>query len=502
MKKVKITEKQAKLLGINNIGKAIGEKKTLKEGVKNIVKITKEQYNRIFASGLIKESDLDTAKASVENGDPLTKETQELIKYLYRKTDEFSPFWGEHGITYDDIIDALQSSNLIVGDNGKYTLSRKSGSPQAAVKALEAELRTLMGGSEKKNETPANVEPETEVVEDSNVPVGANSNPKAPWRGGDDKSTPNKPKEIKLEVVAYNREVAILKDPQGNLYTFYYDHINNNEFMQYAAVTRRFTGKDEEGQPEYDYDEDFDIDADVISNYVNHNLDKLSKGEGLGAYESGIDIVKIDEPLKQELLNLYDKDKNFIKVLNPVAENFGDSFNKFSDDIKSNATPNPSVKPKQQSSIVAKLKQLRQKELARREAEKGGQANAGVEEMTGAASSGAFTTALSMPVVKKEMPVDANTLNVPIVGEMTSGSDSVGAYDVNALPNIGRNGDFKNKQVKEDNTQYPDGGFVKFNDCTKLNNKPAGSGCSQGAVDNVVSVKKTKGNVSAPSLGE
>ena len=35
--------------------KAISAPK-LKEGTKNLVKITKEQYNRIFASGLIKES--------------------------------------------------------------------------------------------------------------------------------------------------------------------------------------------------------------------------------------------------------------------------------------------------------------------------------------------------------------------------------------------------------------------------------------------------------------
>ena len=41
-----------------------------------------------------------------------------------------------------------------------------------------------------------------------------------------------------------------------------------------------------------------------------------------------------------------------------------------------------------------------------------------------------------------------------------------------------------------------------MDDCTKLNNKPAGSGCSTGAVDKVVTVVKTKGNVSAPSLSE
>jgi hypothetical protein len=61
----------------------------------------------------------------------------------------------------------------------------------------------------------------------------------------------------------------------------------------------------------------------------------------------------------------------------------------------------------------------------------------------------------------------------------------------------------KTKQTKaEKNTQWAGGAFVDFNDCTKLNNKPAGAGCSQGAVDNVVKLKKTSGNINAPSLSK
>ena len=127
-----------------------------------------------------------------------------------------------------------------------------------------------------------------------------------------------------------------------------------------------------------------------------------------------------------------------------------------------------------------------------------------VDETTGAASSGAFTGALSMPMVKKEMPVDVNKLNVPIVGETTAGSGSVGAYDANALPGINRDGSFKEtkKSGAQKKTQYAGGGFVELDSCTKLNNnKSAQSGkCSQGAADNVVSVTKTKGNINAPSL--
>jgi hypothetical protein len=43
-----------------------------------------------------------------------------------------------------------------------------------------------------------------------------------------------------------------------------------------------------------------------------------------------------------------------------------------------------------------------------------------------------------------------------------------------------------------------------MDDCTKLNNnkKAQNGGCSTGAVDNVVKLQKTKGNINAPSLAE
>jgi hypothetical protein len=46
-------------------------------------------------------------------------------------------------------------------------------------------------------------------------------------------------------------------------------------------------------------------------------------------------------------------------------------------------------------------------------------------------------------------------------------------------------------------TAYPSGEMVQFDDCTKFNNNTVAQdgGCSQGAVDNVVKTKKTKGSV-------
>lgn len=55
-----------------------------------------------------------------------------------------------------------------------------------------------------------------------------------------------------------------------------------------------------------------------------------------------------------------------------------------------------------------------------------------------------------------------------------------------------------------DETLVDGGEFVEFDDCTKLNNNKEAQkgGCSTGAIDNVVKLKKTPRNVNAPSLGK
>jgi len=529
MKRVKITEKQAECLGLNKINKTNSIE--LKEGVKNIVKISKEQYNRIFASGLINEEitggltrvdksfkktfsgkniqnldsvsedNFNNTKPNMDNDDQIKKETIELIKYLYRKSEEFSPFWVEYDLTYDNICKVLLGKNLIIDANGKYELSKTLGSPEQAIQAVEDELRELTQGKlgqEQKSDV-------SQEIEEDNYPAGTNDDLNAPWHETDsNRTSPIKPKHIILHVVAYNDEIALLKSNDNTLYVFFYQNVNRSVLRDYASVERTYLGKDEDGDPVYDDVDDIEIDDEVITNYVNDNLDTLSKGEGFNDYEQGVDIVKIDDELKNELMSLYDKDKNIAKILGPIEETWDDTFKNFKDQFTKRPNTRPNEDPKaKQSRIVTKLAELKAKEQQRKEKEAAelqarNAAGSDIDETTGAASSGAFTGPLTVPVVKKEMP------EVPIVGEMTVGSGSMGAYDANALLGINRDGSFKEtkKTNAQNKTQMSGGGFVEFNDCTKLNNKPVGAGCSKGAVDNVVSVKKTKGNITAPSLSE
>lgn len=432
--------------------------KSLKEDIKNIVKITQEQYDRLFVNKGIVENEitgglnrvdktfkkgfagknvqnlkptpvsedkfnitkpnksvpkLTTEGDESEAEDPLKAETLELIKYLYRKNEKLSPYWEQNGLSYDAICDTLLAKKLIVKNGGRYELAKKLGSPQVAIQAVEDALRTHI--------KPQVEEPELET-EDSGYPAGVEQDSAAPFNKKDDTTAPIQAKQAQLKPIAFNREIILFKAPDGAMYVFYHDNLDKNSLKDYASITRHYVGKDEEGHPQYDYDNDFEVDADVISNYVNDNLDSLTKGEGLEAYEQGAQLVMVDDSLKQELLSLYDKDKNLVKVLNPIDEvEFPEAMGAFKDSVKQNVAPKgslnqPTPNPKpEQHAIVTKLAQLKANELARRKAASDADDKilsdlTGVKEMTGTGSAGAFTAPMG-DVLKKEMPT------TPVVGE-------------------------------------------------------------------------------------
>jgi hypothetical protein len=506
MAKIKITEQQARLLG-------------LKPSVK--VKITKEQYNRIFASGLIKESDMvkgglnrvdkmfkkEFGGKLKEGFDNLKKETADLIKYMYRKDENFSPFWGQHGLTYEDICDALVAKKMVVAENGKCTVSKSLGDPQTAIQMIENTLREMIGGDK--------------LMELDNYPAGAEFDSRAPYNQSEPNYTkPIEPSQRNFELVGMGSEIAILKGQDG-MYVFYHDHLGEDELSDYSEIEQYFIGKDEDGDPQFDYG-DFEKTPEAVENYINDNVNSLSLGSGLDSYEEGVNLVKLDDELKNYILSLYDKDREIVKVLGGVTENVEtpeERMARLKKAIADKRAESDRLEADRQArldqqnaidSARAEEKMKMQQQMAANEPEqpKGPETFFGhdwetVEETTSAASSGAFVAPMGASVVKREMPVDINKMKVPVVKESTI-STAVGDYDISAIPSYNRDGSIKKvpKSKAQTQTQYAGGAFVDFDDCTKLNNKPAGAGCSQGAIDNVVKYKKTKGNISAPSLSE
>jgi len=376
---------------------------------KNLVKINKEQYDRLVKSGLIKENSInkidDTFKKefagkNIQNlkpvsednfsitkpntsvpklsknigdnelpvhendaDDNLKKETLELLKYLYRKSENFSSFWEGNGLTYDEICKALLSKNLIIG---KYEVSKTSDNPETAKQAIEDELRTMI---KPENEEMVS-EPELET-EASDLPAGAEHDSNAPWNKKDDYSSPIKAKESKLDGLTVIEEenvyIAILEGPDGSKYTFNYYGVDKPNLAKYASVERSWVGKDDEGKDEYEYSDDFEITPEVIANYVNDNLSSLDKGEGIDDYKDGVSLVKIDEPLKQKLLALYDKNIKINEFFGSVSEDEEKSSHDIAKEKISSSLPITSSKPKTDPEILRKkIADIRNKELENR----------------------------------------------------------------------------------------------------------------------------------------
>ena len=532
MAKVKITKEQAKLLGLNNL---------LENNVKKL-KITKEQYDRLFVNGLINESEVKGGLSRVDsefkktfagkniqnlkpvaetnfdikkpnktisipkdtqnfnkpimgegNSNGLEGETQELIKYLYRKSEELSPFWEENGLSYDDICQQLTSKGIIISKNGKYELSKKLGDPQTAIKALEDELSQM-------------ITPKDNIEEEENM------------------NTP-------FKTLYFNMEIAIL-EKDGETYLF-----NGVEDVEDSMDTptivvgknKEYAGRDAFGDAEYDDDyetEDLDkeVTEDDIDEYVNNNIDNLTQGVGYDGFYDGFDIVELDDELRQELIRIFDKDKGLTSILGGVNENHDEILKGFKDSFK----PNDNKPQINKDDVLKKLADLRAKSqaldaerFARRDADNAtsiekdittkstpsepqkptGQMDifGDVEETTTAASSGAFVAPMSF---KDDQSDDTLVKDIPVIGETLTASGA-GDYQYDTPGGLTMDLGKSNPKTKAEKVpQWAGGSFVKQPDCSKPNNNKAAQngGCNSGASS--LKTIKGKGSINAPSLGE
>lgn len=421
------------------------------------LKLTKEQYNRLVKSGLIKESqnvidkefkksfsgknirnlkyvpeekvvlgdkvNLNKPLPNIKNS--IREEINNLLEYIYGLNENFSTFWENYNLTYEDLCEALESKGYLIKKEGVYKVSKKMGDVNTVKEGIAQTLSEMVSPI------------------DEDYPLGANYDSRAPYNREEPKSSRGlSPSKNYVDLKYMNPEIAILRDvTNGEFYVFDYGQLDKDIFEPYAE---RYGTTDSQGDLEL-YD-DYDIDEETIENYVNDNFKELSKGKGYNDFESNnTDLVLIDEELKDELLNLYDKDSKLVITLEPIAES------------------------------------------------------------TGAASSGAYT-ALFSPSKKKVEKYDEKKLP-PVVAETDTASVGNIAYDNPGFVGISRDGKFPTNPKKtkaQKNTQWAGGAFVEMDDCTKLNNnKEAQKGkCSTGAADNVVKLKKTKSNINAPSLSE
>lgn len=368
MGKIKITEEQAKML------KEMGKTKVLKVTKEQYDKI-------VEAEGTISEKSLSSmGNSMVKQANPLNRsqfkrELKSNLPEMYEKfINELYGVSESTEMVYEKLHKLMEGAGLIA--NGKLVKEKFDGNKErvkqvinaglyemscggSAYKAMEAieealELKDITpdyfkkqigepkksGKSreelisaikskreESKKETErqealralANREQEDKIeeYEDGGYPAGTANDPSAPWNQSDTDYREGDRIEGDFEVVGYNQELAILSNRVGALFAFYYYDIDNSELEQYADIPREYIGKDEDGMPDYDYADEFDIDEDVISSYVNDNIDSMSIGKGLDDFESGVDLVIIDSELRNDLISYH---KDLEKYLNKVGE--------------------------------------------------------------------------------------------------------------------------------------------------------------------------------------
>lgn len=234
------------------------------------IKITKEQYNRIFASKLLKEnveksSDID-----------FKKEVGDLIHYFYGITNEFPPNLEQRGISYDEISDILLDKKIIIPKDNHYEISKKMGSVKNAKEIIGHELKSLL---DSKN-----------MIDEENFPVGVEPHTSnAPWN--EKEMEPIETPETKnveingpLKLMGSNEELSILSDGT-NLFVFLYGDLS-----------------------------EVPMKGEEVENFISKHKEEV--GYGLEDWESGDKrLVQIDDILKDDLIQTHSHDEKFKNAL-------------------------------------------------------------------------------------------------------------------------------------------------------------------------------------------
>ncbi len=470
MKKIKITKEQYDRLlaesadirgGINRVNKTF-KSNFSNSGIKNL---KEEPFNISKPIQGIGNSTMKNVKPvpmpEQITEDILSPEAQQAIQnfiegiWLNQSQRGLDKFFVDNGIKWGDIITYLTSMGIIASlGAGVYKVTnffkRKfSGDKELDNKQKKADIEKMARMVTKDPEspwqrkvrlqqkpesgweaTPKSFNPKGRksvssgigMEETSNYPAGTENDPNSPWnQDSSDVEYSDAPKVFKP--LAMNYEIAILNGPDG-LYVFYYDDINREDLPN----------------------NQYELNSDDLADYVNQNINKIQRGDGISGWNSNATLIKIDDELKNELITLYGKNKEIVGTLR------------------------------------------------------------GLDEMTSASSSGSFTGKFGGQSNIQPNNSPSELINSDEINEMdTTGgagnqvSSTTGQY---TQPAIWANGKKNWKAAKK--TQYPNGEMVDFDSCTKLNNnKSAQNGkCSTGASDNVVKTHRTKQSVISKTIYE
>lgn len=502
--------------------------KKLQEYKDKKIKISESQFNRLKEHFNISNSEeVITEGIAME----LIEFAQHLLTTLKDiLTDPSSsgldPIWGKLGINRGQLLSLLMDFGIISYSGYKFIVITKNLSNK--VKRLYHKIMddtpiepnaTPKVPKDSFKESEIFLGDDMEIDEDSNYPEGANFDSRAPWRDNSDKTSP-KSIEGNYSVIYINNEYSILTDNAGNFYYFYYYLIDKKDFAQYSEVPRHYLGKDENGEPSFDY-EDFEITSEAIESYINDNINNISKGEGIDAYEAGDELVLIDQELAYQLIEDSKHDQNLINILKSLLKSpkgyVGEiritkgmilkedlNFTKLMDKkgrIRKLLKKDAEYKPAETEKKCANCRFFNSKkktcDVIRGLVDENMVCNyydakPSTNETTVAGasadggSSGPYVTPMAWAKDKKNWRFGQKAM-YPSGQIVQTESKTIKLTKEQ----------FKLLKENFDKTQWPKGEFVEFDDCVYYNNnkEAQNGGCSQGAVDNVLKTSTTKDSV-------
>jgi len=608
MKKIKITETQKQMLESLANAKLKLTESGIPPSQSPSLKVTKE-FGKAKIKGFTAENNETMTNTNI-NWNELVINVHEFLKQIYTNPskEELNPYWETIDVTWDELIQMLTALGIIKSVKGGYRVTKVVDNPAKTVKIvakliekmvkdknevpveetmsnddIKQSLSNQLAPKPKSGKTRAEIlaviaskraeelerreaEKKRPIGEEDNIeeygesgyyPAGSEQDSNAPWNQVDNIEQGKKQKQTQFNILWYHQNIALF-EKDGKYYAFDVDSADNDEYSEYADREKTPIGRDEDGDMDFEYG-DWEMDNYVVSRYVNSNLEHLSFGRGKDDWESGVEMVEMDNEMVNDFMGLvkYTKGPNgekLAKILSsmnlsettstssvggsyvsnmsagtPIAKsNVASEMKSTIDEVDKNGplksdiltSITPFIKNSPEGSMLFWLSnEGRLKEIVDKIQTLGDEEWMLMIQFIVTALQGAETfiekkNNNGIESFKQSISGLSNFINhfSRHIGEATTvtsvgGDSETFAYDapVGDGSKFWTAGNKMNKKSVKENakvdTQYPKGEFVKFDDCTKLNNNKVAQngGCSTGAVDNVVKTKSSKNSVISDS---
>jgi hypothetical protein len=336
MKKIRITEAQKDMLqmldGVNL--QKISEDISRSESPS--AKVTDTFKSEVKDLKNIKVENVENQEMGVDWSE-LVPKVLDFLKKLYTNPSKegLYPFWLTVGVSWDELIQMLTALDLIKSVKGGYRLTKFVNDPTKNVKVIAKLIEKMI--NDKRNEGMTETTQADMVKSFKQQVTGSktgktrqelldviakkraeelarrqqekkdldeadwfDSHPDNPSNREDNIQQGVRPVESPYKLMWFSDDISIFENG-GQYYVYNNSSTDESEYAEYADREAMDMGPDEEGFADIEYGE-WSLDGDIVSAYVNDNIEHLSFGKGLDDYENNSEMTLVTQDLVEELM--------------------------------------------------------------------------------------------------------------------------------------------------------------------------------------------------------